>query len=153
MQGARGQIRSGGDAAGAELSGSPPTQALLALYSGIVTIGRDGTAQVGFDIPAFAGTVRVMAVAWSKDKVGKAAGDVAVRDPVVLTATLPRFLRALGCGSDIEVQRGRISLPVAAAGAGPGTVSVKVTGGAAGDADSHSAQRSGAGQGRDAHVL
>ena len=48
---------------------------------------------MSFDIPAFAGTVRVMAVAWSKDKVGKASGDVIVRDPVVLTATLPRFLR------------------------------------------------------------
>ena len=36
MQGTRGQIRSGGDAGGAELSGSPPTQAPLALYSGIV---------------------------------------------------------------------------------------------------------------------
>jgi len=34
----------------------------------------------------------VMAVAWSKNKVGHAAGDVIVRDPVVLTATLPRFL-------------------------------------------------------------
>ena len=33
-----------------------------------------------------------MAVAWSKDKVGQASGDVIVRDPVVLTATLPRFL-------------------------------------------------------------
>jgi alpha-2-macroglobulin len=163
MQGARGQIRSGGDAA-AELSGSPPTQAPLALYSGIVTVGRDGTAQVGFDIPAFAGTVRVMAVAWSKDKVGKASGDVVVRDPVVLTATLPRFLRtgdkgALqleldnveGSAGDFNIaavaegavkleddkpqpiklaakQRGRISLPVAAAGTGPGMVSVKVTG-------------------------
>ena len=93
MQGIRGQIRSGGDTAGAELSGSPPTQAPLALYSGIVAVGRDGSAQVQFDIPAFAGTVRVMAVAWSKDKVGKASGDVVVRDPVVLTATLPRFLR------------------------------------------------------------
>jgi alpha-2-macroglobulin len=93
MQGARGQIRSGGDAGGAELSGSPPAQAPLALYSGIVTVGRDGAAQVQFDIPAFAGTVRLMAVAWSKDKVGKAVGDVIVRDPVVLTATLPRFLR------------------------------------------------------------
>ncbi len=92
MQGVRGQIRNGGDV-GAELTGSPPTQAPLALYSGIVTIGHDGTAQVNFDIPAFAGTVRVMAVAWSKDKVGKASGDVMVRDPVVLTATLPRFLR------------------------------------------------------------
>ena len=93
MQGTRGQIRSGGDSARAELSGSPPTQAPLALYSGIVAVGRDGSAQVQFDIPAFAGTVRVMAIAWSKDKVGKASGDVVIRDPVVLTATLPRFLR------------------------------------------------------------
>ena len=92
MQGVRGQIRSGGDS-GAELTGPPPTQAPLALYSGIVNVGADGTAQVSFDIPAFTGTVRVMAVAWSKDKVGKASGDVIVRDPVVLTATLPRFLR------------------------------------------------------------
>jgi uncharacterized protein YfaS (alpha-2-macroglobulin family) len=92
MQGVKGQIRSGGDSA-SELSGSPPTQAPLALYSGIVTVGRDGAAQVQFDIPAFAGSVRVMAVAWTKEKVGKASGDVVVRDPVVLTATLPRFLR------------------------------------------------------------
>ncbi len=93
MQGARGQIRSGGDIAGAELNGSPPAQAPLSLYSGIVHVGADGVATVHFDIPAFAGTARVMAVAWSKDKVGKATGDVIVRDPVVLTATLPRFLR------------------------------------------------------------
>ena len=33
-----------------------------------------------------------MAVAWSKDKVGRAVGDLTIRDPVVLTATLPRFL-------------------------------------------------------------
>jgi alpha-2-macroglobulin len=92
MQGVRGAIRSGGDV-GAELTGSPPTQAPLAVYSRIVQVAADGTAQVAFDIPAFAGTVRVMGVAWSKDKVGKASGDVIVHDPVVLTATLPRFLR------------------------------------------------------------
>src|SRR5499433_2588934 len=91
MQGARGQIKTGGDAA-VELQGSPPTQKPLALYSGIVTVKADGTAEVVFDIPDFAGTARVMAVAWSKDKVGRAAGDVTIRDPVVLTATLPRFL-------------------------------------------------------------
>ena len=34
MQGARGQIRTGGDAGGGELQGSPPTQKPLALYSG-----------------------------------------------------------------------------------------------------------------------
>ena len=91
MQGTRGQIRTGGDG-GAELQGSPPTQKPLALYSGIVTVKPDGTAEVVFDIPDFAGTARVMAVAWSKDKVGRASGDVTIRDPVVLTATLPRFL-------------------------------------------------------------
>ncbi len=92
MQGARGQIRTGGDGGGPQLTATPPTQPPLALYSGIVTVGPDGTAEVPFDIPAFAGTVRVMAIAWSKDKVGKASGDVVVRDPVVLTTTLPRFL-------------------------------------------------------------
>jgi uncharacterized protein YfaS (alpha-2-macroglobulin family) len=92
MQGTRGQIRTGGDAGAAELQGSPPTQKPLALYSGIVTVKPDGTAEVVFDIPDFAGTARVMAVAWSKDKVGRAVGDVIIRDPVVLTATLPRFL-------------------------------------------------------------
>src|SRR5207244_11665729 len=92
MQGTRGQIRSGGDTAAAQLEGSPPAQKPLALYSGIVTVKPDGTAEVVFDIPDFAGTARVMAVAWSKDKVGRAAGDVTIRDPVVLTATLPRFL-------------------------------------------------------------
>ena len=92
MQGTKGQIRTGGDGGEGELNGSPPTQPPLALYSGIVAVGADGTAEVSFDIPGFVGTVRVMAVAWSNDKVGHASADVVVRDPVVLTATLPRFL-------------------------------------------------------------
>jgi uncharacterized protein YfaS (alpha-2-macroglobulin family) len=91
MQGSAGEIRSGGDE-GAALQGSPPTGPPVALYSGVVSVGKDGTAEVVFDVPAFAGTLRVMAVAWSKDKVGHASADVVVRDPVVLTATLPRFL-------------------------------------------------------------
>src|SRR5262245_21488867 len=91
MQGNVGQVRTGGDGGG-DLQGSPPTQPPLALYSGIIAVGPDGNAEVSFDIPAFAGSVRVMAVAWSRDKVGRANGDVIVRDPVVLTATLPRFL-------------------------------------------------------------
>ena len=93
MQGVLGAIRSGGDGGAGELSGSPPVQPPLALYSGIVKVGDDGIAHVQFTIPAFAGTVRVMAVGWSQDKVGHATGDVIVRDPVVLSATLPRFLR------------------------------------------------------------
>ncbi|HEU4806159.1 MAG TPA: alpha-2-macroglobulin, partial [Nitrobacter sp.] len=92
MQGTRGQLRTGGDSAGLELQGSPPTQKPLALYSGIVTVAADGTAEISFDIAEFAGTARVMAVAWSATKLGRATVDVTVRDPVVLTATLPRFL-------------------------------------------------------------
>ncbi len=121
MQGAQGQIRSGGDG-GAELTGSPPTQAPLALYSGIVKVAADGSAQVSFDIPAFAGTVRVMAVAWSKDKLGKATGDVVVRDPVVLTATLPRFLRTGDHGAvqfeldNVEGAAGDYAISVSAQG-------------------------------------
>jgi alpha-2-macroglobulin len=91
MQGTRGQLKTGGDS-GAELQGSPPTQKPLALYSGIVTVAADGLAEISFDIPEFAGTARVMAVAWTATKLGRATTDVTVRDPVVLTATLPRFL-------------------------------------------------------------
>ena len=92
MQGTRGQLKTGGDAGAAELQGSPPTQKPLALYSGIVTVAADGTAEINFDIPEFSGTARVMAVAWTATKLGRATSDVTVRDPVVLTATLPRFL-------------------------------------------------------------
>src|SRR5438094_5664074 len=122
MQGARGQIRSGGDTAAAELQGSPPAQKPLALYSGIVTVNPDGTAEIVFDIPDFAGTARVMAVAWSRDKVGRANGDVIIRDPVVLTATLPRFL--------LNGDRGTIHLDLdnVEGGAGEYRVQVQSTG-------------------------
>jgi hypothetical protein len=122
MQGTRGQIRSGGDSAGGELQGSPPTQKPLALYSGIVTVGPDGTAEVSFEIPEFAGTARVMAVAWSATKVGRATADVIVRDPVVLTTTLPRFL--------LSGDRGTMSFDLdnVEGAAGDYTVTVKATG-------------------------
>ncbi len=42
--------------------------------------------------PAFNGTVRLMAVAWSESAVGSTSSDVIARDPVVITASLPRLL-------------------------------------------------------------
>ncbi len=45
-------------------------------------------------IPDFNGTVRLMALAWTKDGVGHAEKDVLVRDPVVVTASLPSLPRA-----------------------------------------------------------
>ncbi|MEM9470538.1 MAG: alpha-2-macroglobulin family protein [Pseudomonadota bacterium] len=90
--GVQGQIRSGGDAAGLASDGSPPTQKLLALFSGPVEVGADGKAAVSFDLPQFNGTIRLMAVAWSKHQVGNASQDVIVRDPVVLLATAPKVM-------------------------------------------------------------
>ena len=101
MQGAAGALQTGGDSSGS-LEGNLPTQPPLALFSGVVKVGADGAARVSFNLPAFNGSVRGMAVAWSKSKVGSAESDVIVRDPVVVTATLPRFLD-LGDRSQVHV--------------------------------------------------
>jgi hypothetical protein len=93
MRAERGTLRSGGDGMeGMGLQGTPPVEETVAFYSGIVTVGADGTASVDFALPSFNGTVRVMAVAWSKDKLGHATSDVIVRDSLALTASAPRFL-------------------------------------------------------------
>jgi uncharacterized protein YfaS (alpha-2-macroglobulin family) len=103
LQGVRGAIRSGGDSGGPEIGAEKPTQEPLALYSGLVRVGPDGKAKVAFDLPAFNGSIRVMAVAWSKGRAGSAAADVIVRDPVVVQASLPRFL-ALGDSSRLNLR-------------------------------------------------
>ncbi len=93
MNGAMGTVRSGGDAmAQMGLQSPPPTEELVAYFSGPVTVDANGQAAFQFDLPAFNGTVRLMAVAWSGKGVGQAAQDVIVRDPVVVTASVPRFL-------------------------------------------------------------
>jgi uncharacterized protein YfaS (alpha-2-macroglobulin family) len=93
MSGAMGEVRSGGDAgAQARLQAPPPTEELVAYFTGPVEVGADGYARASFALPSFNGTVRVMAVAWSKTGVGQASAEVLVRDPVVVTASLPRFL-------------------------------------------------------------
>lgn len=93
LNGAAGTVRSGGDAgAQARLQAPPPTEELVAYFTGPVEVGADGYARTSFDMPSFNGTVKVMAVAWSKTGVGQASADVLVRDPVVVTASLPRFM-------------------------------------------------------------
>jgi uncharacterized protein YfaS (alpha-2-macroglobulin family) len=101
MQGVAGTIHTGGDGS-AGVEGNLPTQEPLALYSGVVRVDANGEANVSFDLPAFNGSVRVMAWAWSKTKVGSAEAEVIVRDPVVVAGTLPRFL-SLGDRSQIHV--------------------------------------------------
>jgi len=104
MQGTRGAIRSGGDAAGAAGNeGNRPTQEPMSRFSGIVKVGPDGVATVNFELPAFNGTARLMAVAWSKSRIGSAEKDLIIRDPVVVQATLPRLLN-FGDASRFHVQ-------------------------------------------------
>ena len=101
MRAERGALRSGGDADdGLQSQGAPPVEATVAEFSGIVEVGPDGKVTVGFDLPEFNGTVRLMAVAWSQTKVGHASGDVIVRDPVALTLAAPRFLTL---GDEVEL--------------------------------------------------
>ncbi|TCL92963.1 hypothetical protein C8J38_103147 [Rhizobium sp. PP-WC-2G-219] len=90
--GATGRLRTGGDGGAMALQGNPPTEKLVAFFSGPVKLDAEGKAIIGFDIPQFNGTARVMAVAWTKAGVGHASGDVVIRDPVVVTASLPKFL-------------------------------------------------------------
>ena len=100
MRAERGKLKSGGDAAGPQMQGNPTVETVLSLYSGIVKVRDDGTAQVEFELPDFNGTVRVMAVGWTKDKVGHTQGDLIVRDAVALTLAVPRFLTL---GDDVQL--------------------------------------------------
>ena len=90
--GVAGRIRTGGDGGGMAADGSPPTEELVAYFAGPVELDADGRAVVTFDLPQFNGTVRLMAVAWTATAVGNAQADVIVREPVVVTAGLPRFM-------------------------------------------------------------
>ncbi len=93
LNGAMGTVRSGGDAMpNAGLQSPPPTEELVTYFTGPVQLDAEGRAQVSFDLPAFNGTMRLMAIAWSQTGVGQADRDVLVRDPVVVTASVPRFL-------------------------------------------------------------
>lgn len=90
--GATGRLRTGGDGGQVALQGSPPKEKLVAFFAGPVELDGDGKAIIRFDIPQFNGTARVMAVAWTKTGVGHAVSDVVIRDPVVITASAPKFL-------------------------------------------------------------
>ena len=92
MSGAVGRIRSGGDASGLALQGAPNSIKPVALFSGIVAVDGEGKAEIKFAIPQFNGSLRFMAVAWSKSRIGASDAKLIVRDPVVMLASTPLFL-------------------------------------------------------------
>ena len=108
--GKRGAIREGGDANALGQRGAPPEIKLVALYSGIIKLDGQGRTTVHFAIPDYNGRLRLMAVAWSADKVGAGEAGLVVRDPVVATVALPRFL-APGDQSQIAISLQNLTGP------------------------------------------
>ena len=83
--------RFGGDQLGGEGLTVVPTKS-VALFSGVLEVGADGTVQAPIEVPDFNGELRLMAVAWSEDALGAASKPLTVRDRVPAELALPRFL-------------------------------------------------------------
>lgn len=65
---------------------------ILSYWSGVVDSDAHGTAVVRVPIPQFQGKVRIMVLGASQQRTGMAEQFVTIRDPLVVQATLPRFL-------------------------------------------------------------
>jgi uncharacterized protein YfaS (alpha-2-macroglobulin family) len=65
---------------------------ILSYWSGIAKTNGNGKADFEFDVPAFSGQVRLMAVAYKNENFGSAENTIQVADPLVLSTALPRFL-------------------------------------------------------------
>lgn len=121
-RGAAGAVRPGGDQLGGAGLSVVPTQT-VALFSGMVELGRDGRRTIELDLPDFNGELRLMAVVWSTTATGAADTPLTVRDPVPAELALPRFLapgdRAFATASldNIEGAAGTYTVNVAAKGA------------------------------------
>lgn len=85
------EVRTGGDQLGGEGLSVVPTQT-VALFSGIVEIGRGGEAEIDFEIPEFNGELRLMAVAWSDTGLGASDRPLTVRREAPVDLILPRFM-------------------------------------------------------------
>ncbi|MBF5044858.1 hypothetical protein FGE12_20830 [Aggregicoccus sp. 17bor-14] len=82
----------GGDEGGEGAGGRVQPVKPVSLWSGVVEVPASGKAQVRFKLPQYRGQLRVMAVTAGPQRVGRASAAVRVSDPLVLQATLPRFL-------------------------------------------------------------
>ncbi len=65
---------------------------VMSYWSGIKKTNGSGEANFEFDIPAFSGEVRLMAVAYKAECFGSAENTMTVADPIVISTALPRFL-------------------------------------------------------------
>jgi alpha-2-macroglobulin len=101
-------LKQGGDEGGAPLPEIPIRT--VTLFTPPVQAGADGIATVPLEIPDFNGQVRLMVVAWQGNRIGSAATDLVVRDPMIAEALLPRFL-APGDDARLSVLLHNVDLP------------------------------------------
>jgi alpha-2-macroglobulin len=111
-------LHQGGDEGSFALPEIP--QKIVTLFSPPVQANAEGIAEFPLELPDFNGQVRLMAVTWSGTKLGAAATDIYVRDPLIAEPLLPRFL-APGDQTRITVLLQNLDLP---AGEQVATVSV-----------------------------
>lgn len=115
------EVRTGGDQLGGEGLTVVPTKS-VALFSGLVDVGRSGKAKIRFQMPDFNGELRLMAVAWSKNGLGRSSRPITVRDPAPSELIMPRFLApgdeaVLTASIDnVELDAGEFKALVTAAG-------------------------------------
>lgn len=64
----------------------------VVLWKGLVRTDASGRARVSFNVPSYAGRLRVMAVAGSGPCFGAGQASVIVRGPIVVEQHMPRFL-------------------------------------------------------------
>ncbi len=65
---------------------------VVSLYSGIIEGKGKDSISIPFNLPAYSGKLRVMAIAWTENGIGHAQSHLTVRDEVDLYPVLPRFL-------------------------------------------------------------
>lgn len=89
-----GRVASGGDRRAAlQLQGLDlKSFRTVAAMTGPLKPGPDGVVAASFEVPDFSGRLRVMAVAWSRSRVGAADATLLVRPPLLAELALPRFL-------------------------------------------------------------
>ena len=118
--GRAGQLKVGGDADSRQLDASGVrTVKTVALFSGPVALDADGQAKIPLALPDFNGQLRLMAVAWDRNRLGRAEAAPLVRDPLVARVYLPRFLA--------QEDESRVSVAVQNLNAPPGEYRIRLT--------------------------
>ncbi|WP_444886092.1 alpha-2-macroglobulin family protein [Microbulbifer sp. JMSA008] len=85
--------RFGGDAELARGGEEPNSDVqIVSLFSGPVEFDQQGKAKISLQLPEFNGSLRLMAVSFSKEGFGSTEGELIVASPLVTQAALPRFM-------------------------------------------------------------